>query len=75
MLKSFVGAIKPVWQALTGASSAELQKIRQLCDPSNYEEVEALIKYALNADVSYATQAVEIRYQRVFAINVHISFT
>ena len=31
MLKSFVDAIKPVWQALAGVSSGELIKIREVC--------------------------------------------
>jgi DNA mismatch repair protein MSH4 len=30
-LKTFVDSIKPVWQALTGAASEELKKIRQVC--------------------------------------------
>jgi DNA mismatch repair protein MSH4 len=30
-LKTFVDSIKPVWQALTGAASEELRKIRQVC--------------------------------------------
>jgi DNA mismatch repair protein MSH4 len=31
MLKTFVDSIKPVWQALAGATSEELRKIRQVC--------------------------------------------
>jgi DNA mismatch repair protein MSH4 len=31
MLKAFVDSIKPLWQALAGASSGDLQKIRQVC--------------------------------------------
>lgn len=30
MLKAFVDSIKPLWQALAGASSRDLQKIRQV---------------------------------------------
>ena len=30
MLKAFVDPIKPLWQALAGASSGDLQKIRQV---------------------------------------------
>jgi DNA mismatch repair protein MSH4 len=30
-LKTFVDSIKPIWQALIGAESEELQKIRQVC--------------------------------------------
>ena len=68
MLKTFVDSIKPVWQALVGAGSGELQQIHQLCAPENYFEVENLIKYAINDDVGYAKQATELRNQRVYAI-------
>ena len=30
MLKSYVDSIKPIWQSLTGVSSEELQKIREV---------------------------------------------
>jgi DNA mismatch repair protein MSH4 len=30
MLKAFINSIKPVWQALNGATSQELQKIQQV---------------------------------------------
>jgi hypothetical protein len=30
MLKAFIDNIKPLWQALAGAGSGELQKIRQV---------------------------------------------
>jgi DNA mismatch repair protein MSH4 len=30
MLKAFVDSIKPLWQALAGASSGDLHKIRQV---------------------------------------------
>lgn len=68
MLKSFVDSIKPIWQALVGASSAELKHMHQLCGPENYIEIENLIKYAINDDVGFAKQATELRNQRVYAI-------
>ena len=30
MLKTFVDSIKPIWQALAGVGSTELQKIREV---------------------------------------------
>ena len=36
MLKTFVESIRSVWQALIGAASIELKKIRELCAPENY---------------------------------------
>ena len=75
MLKAFVDAIKPVWQAMTGVVSTELQKIRQLCSPENYEDVQRLIKDTLNDDVTFSRQAAELRQQRVYAIRVGFSTT
>ena len=72
MLKAFVDAVKPVWQALTGLASTELQKIRQLCSPENYEEVQHMVKDTLNDDVTFSRQAAELRNQRVYAIRVSL---
>lgn len=68
MLKSFVDSIKPIWQGLAGVSSDELQKIRELCDPVNYAEVQDLMEYALSPDVLYSQNATDLRNHRVFAI-------
>ncbi|KAJ9604986.1 MutS protein msh4 [Cladophialophora chaetospira] len=73
MLKTFVDSIKPVWQALAGASTEELQFIRELCDPSTYVEVEDLIKYCINEEVSYSSKPVELRNQRVYAIKAGVN--
>jgi DNA mismatch repair protein MSH4 len=45
----------------------------QLCAAENYSEVEDLVKYALNDDVSFVTQPAELRNQRVFAIRVGVN--
>ncbi|KAK5951705.1 MutS protein msh4 [Knufia fluminis] len=68
MLKSFVDSIKPIWQCLTGVSSDELLKIRELCSPENYAEVQELIYYALSPDVTYSQNQTDLRNHRVFAI-------
>ncbi|RMZ82025.1 hypothetical protein DV737_g2292, partial [Chaetothyriales sp. CBS 132003] len=68
ILKTFVDSIHPVWQALVGATSAELQQIQCFCSPQNYIEVANLIKHAINEDVGYAKQAPELRNQRVYAV-------
>ncbi|RMD44352.1 hypothetical protein DV735_g811, partial [Chaetothyriales sp. CBS 134920] len=68
ILKTFVDSINPIWQALVGATSAELRQIQSLCSPQNYVEVVNLIKYAINDDVGYAKKAPELRNQRVYAI-------
>lgn len=68
MLKSFVDAIKPVWQSLSGASSLDLQRVRELCHPDTYVEVQNLVEYAINPDVGYSLNATDLRNQRVYAI-------
>ncbi|KAK4942231.1 MutS protein msh4 [Elasticomyces elasticus] len=73
MLKTFVDSIKSIWQALAGCSSDDLQIIRQLCDPENYAEVEALIHNTLNDDVHYSTTSTDLRNQRVFAIRAGVN--
>lgn len=45
----------------------------QLCAAENYAQVEELLRYALNDDVSYVTQPSELRNQRVFAIRVGVN--
>ncbi|EXJ96014.1 DNA mismatch repair protein MSH4 [Capronia coronata CBS 617.96] len=89
MLKTFVDSIKPLWQALTGASSEELHEIRQarllwsihstqtdlnqLCDPANYAEVDSIIRNSLNPDVRYSTKPTELRNQRVYAVQAGVN--
>lgn len=68
MLKSFVDGIKPIWQALSSALSLDLQRIRELCNPDVYFEVQSLIDYAINPDVGYSLNATDLRNQRVYAI-------
>jgi DNA mismatch repair protein MSH4 len=90
-LKTFVDSIQPVWQALNGAASEELQKIRQvglkgvrcmrnltskqLCEPENYQVVHDLINSTLNEDVTYSAQPLEMRNQRTYAIKVTSLFS
>jgi hypothetical protein len=42
----------------------------QLCEPNTYIDVENLIDYAINEDVSYTNQPTELRNQRVHTIRV-----
>ncbi|EXJ75992.1 DNA mismatch repair protein MSH4 [Cladophialophora psammophila CBS 110553] len=73
MLKMLVDGVKPIWQALAGASSEELQMIRQLCDQENYMEVESLLGRCLNADVRYSSKPLELRNQRVYGIQAGVN--
>ena len=47
-----------------------LIKYPQLCAPENYDVITSLIVSTLNEDVSYSTQPIELRSQRVYAIKV-----
>ncbi|KAJ4646277.1 MutS protein msh4 [Exophiala dermatitidis] len=81
MLKTFVDSAKPLWQALTGAGSEELDEIRQersrsitiLCDPASYSEIDAMIRHSLNPDVSHSTKPIELRNQRVYAVQAGVN--
>lgn len=72
-LKTFVDAIKPIWQALTSAECEELTKIRSLCAPTRFEDVRNLIQQSLNEDVAYSTQPLELRNQRIYAIKAGVN--
>lgn len=85
MLKDFVERIRPVYEALSGCGSGVLQNIRnvkfhtsalisanllQLCEPEVVNPIEDLIKSVINEDVKYARAPVDLRNQRVYAVNV-----
>src|SRR5271170_4261962 len=46
--------------------------LSKLCNPENYIRVAQLIQNTLNEDVTYSTQPIELRNQRVYAIKVGI---
>ncbi|OQV08984.1 Mut domain-containing protein isoform 2 [Cladophialophora immunda] len=73
MLKTLVDGVKPVWQALAGANSAELQAIRQLCEPGNYMQVENLLSRCLSVDVRYSSKPLDLRNQRVYGIQAGVN--
>lgn len=68
MLKHFVALIVPVFEALTGARSTMLQEIRGICSADNVEPVHSLINEALNEDTTYASQPLDLRNQRTYAV-------
>ena len=68
MLKQFVILIRPVFEALTGARSTMLQEIRDLCSTENIDPVHDLINEALNEDTTYASQPLDLRNQRTYAV-------
>ena len=68
MLKQFVNSVSPVFEALTGAASAMLDNIRELCAPENMAPVQELIDRVINEDTTYARQPLELRNQRTYAV-------
>lgn len=68
MLKQSVMLVQPVFEALTGARSVMLQEIRNLCSPDNIDPVQALISEALNDNATYASQPLDLRNQRTYAV-------
>ncbi|KAK1074861.1 MutS protein msh4 [Friedmanniomyces endolithicus] len=68
MLKQFVGLIQPVFEALTGARSTMLQEIRSLCASETVEPIQELINTTINEDTTYASQPLDLRNQRTYAV-------
>ncbi|KAF2649594.1 hypothetical protein K491DRAFT_668687 [Lophiostoma macrostomum CBS 122681] len=68
MLKQFVGSVKPIYEALTGARSSMLNNIRELCSPENVDPVQDLIDSVINEDTTFAKQPLELRNQRTYAV-------
>lgn len=68
MLKEFVGLVKPVFEALTGARCSLLQDIRSLCASELLEPIQELIDDTMNEDTTYAKQPLDLRNQRTYAV-------
>lgn len=73
MLKQFVGLIKPIFEALTGARSSLLQDIRNRCAPENIDLIQELIDNVLNKDTAYAKQPLDLRNQRIYAVKAGVN--
>ncbi|OJD16553.1 hypothetical protein AJ78_03290 [Emergomyces pasteurianus Ep9510] len=73
MLKTYVNAIKPIYQALSGAQSDLLLAIRNLCEPQEYDTIEDMINSTLNSDVTYQSRPLDLRNQRTYAVKAGIN--
>ncbi|PGH10635.1 hypothetical protein AJ79_05349 [Helicocarpus griseus UAMH5409] len=73
MLKTYVNAIKPIYQSLSGVQSSLLLAIRNLCTPQEYETIADLIDTTLNEDVTYQSRPLDLRNQRTYAIKAGIN--
>ncbi|QSS54759.1 DNA mismatch repair protein [Histoplasma capsulatum var. duboisii H88] len=73
MLKTYVNAIKPIHQALSGAQSTLLLAIRNLCAPQEYNTIAEMINSTLNEDVTYQSRPLDLRNQRTYAVKAGIN--
>ena len=85
-VKQYVNAIRPIYEALTGAKSLLLHMVRgvclsshflrtlsltsQWCDTDRVEHVQELIRNTVNDDVTYQSQPLDLRNQRTYAVKV-----
>ncbi|KAH8703415.1 putative DNA mismatch repair protein Msh4 [Talaromyces proteolyticus] len=72
-LKSYIYSIKPVYEALAGADSALLLKIRDICAPSSYQSIKETIDRTLNEDVTFQSKPLDLRNQRTYAIKAGVN--
>ncbi|KGO77743.1 DNA mismatch repair protein MutS, core [Penicillium italicum] len=70
MLKTYVSAIKNIFQALGAAQSDLLLTIRELCAPEGHRSVEDLIETTLNEHVAYQSKPLDLRNQRIYCVKV-----
>lgn len=70
MLKTFVQAIRPLYEVLTGARSNLLTTIRENCRPDNVNPTIQLISEVINDDVTYQKTPLDLRNQRTYAVKV-----
>ncbi|KAF2715997.1 hypothetical protein K431DRAFT_326350 [Polychaeton citri CBS 116435] len=68
LLKTFVNLIRPIYNALEGAQSNILLRIRDICAPRNLAAVMALISTSINEDTTFARQPLDLRNQRTYAV-------
>jgi DNA mismatch repair protein MSH4 len=74
MLKSFAQSVGPLFEALAGARSEMLVKIRENCRPEIINPTMKLIKEVINEDVTYQKTPLDLRNQRTYAVKVRESF-
>ncbi|KAI4217829.1 MAG: hypothetical protein L6R36_009256 [Xanthoria steineri] len=67
-LKQYVNSIPAVFEALTTVKSELLLHINELCAPERMADVQNLIDEAINEDITYQSQPLDLRNQRTYAI-------
>jgi DNA mismatch repair protein MSH4 len=70
MIKSFVIAISPLYEALGSSRTELLLRIREVCKTEAIQPVCDLISNTINEDVSYVKAPIDLRHQRTYAVKV-----
>ncbi|KAJ5963941.1 uncharacterized protein N7479_003817 [Penicillium vulpinum] len=73
MLKTYVSAIKKIFQALGAAQSDLLLTIRELCAPEGHRSIEELIDTNLNEHVAYQSKPLDLRNQRIYCVKAGVN--
>ncbi|KAK1488841.1 MutS domain V [Colletotrichum abscissum] len=73
MVKTFIDAVPPVFQALGPATCPLLTKIRDLCQPELTAAARELVYQNIHEDVHYVKSALDLRNQRTFAVKPGIN--
>ncbi|KAJ5584718.1 uncharacterized protein N7459_004518 [Penicillium hispanicum] len=73
MLKTFVSAIKKIYQALGAAQSELLLTIRELCCPAGHRSVEEMINQTLNEHITYQSKPLDLRNQRIYCVKAGVN--
>ena len=72
MVKKFVLAVPPLFEALASARCELLTKIRDLCRPQITDPILDLISENINEDVTFVKSPLDLRNQRVYAVKVSV---
>lgn len=70
MLKQFLQAIHPLFEALAGARSELLVSIRDHCRAENITPTMKAIQEVINEDVTFQSKPLDLRNQRTYAVKV-----
>ncbi|KAJ5793326.1 uncharacterized protein N7503_009304 [Penicillium pulvis] len=73
ILKTYVSAIKRIYQALGAADSDLLITIREVCYPAGHRVVEQLIQDVLNENVTYQSKPLDLRNQRIYCVKAGVN--
>ncbi|KAL8640677.1 MAG: hypothetical protein Q9226_008720, partial [Calogaya cf. arnoldii] len=67
-LKQYLSSVPAIFEALATVKSELLLHINELCAPERMADVQNLIDEAINEDITYQSQPLDLRNQRTYAI-------